>query len=426
MTIIKDLLISPSSDLQALLPAFIVFLFALNVYYISVLLFSNALSLKYLVKNSDLSKYYSDLFTTNKKIMFAFGIIPPIFLAILLRMYILTSGFNFEFHILASAVILLSGLSALYIYNRKKSFISGIAGIVLIFGYLFMISIISSVIMLPEKWPFINSVFINPLFSETPFLIFFSILILSLIIGGGALGFFSFRWSEKKIRDGSTISPVININGNISIIAGTFLFPPLLFLLLYTIPSYTLSKTIFLKSLFIIFTLIILGYYAFLSLKKRSGNNGSTIKFALTIILTLVSSWLLFNFQQNSNSELVRALHLESEERAAKTEAQRTEIYAKNMNVGPEFGAKIFKEKCTSCHDFEKKILGPPFLETVPKYLESPEKMEEFISSPKKINPEYPSMPNPGLTRFQIKAVVLFITDKVRSMENREKGVKIE
>lgn len=72
-------------------------------------------------------------------------------------------------------------------------------------------------------------------------------------------------------------------------------------------------------------------------------------------------------------------------------------------------GADIYNGKCIACHQFDKKVVGPPYKETLPKYEGKMDELIKFISNPVKINAEYPAMPNQGLKPNEAKAIAEYI-----------------
>ena len=128
-------------------------------------------------------------------------------------------------------------------------------------------------------------------------------------------------------------------------------------------------------------------------------------------MLTLSVSILLFNFQKYSNIDKVEWAKINTAKQRELIVAERMELYSKSMKISAEYGEQIYKERCTSCHDFEKNVLGPAFNDIIPKYSENPDNMVKFILDPVKIDPNLPAMPDPGLTSLQAKSVVKYILD---------------
>jgi len=72
-------------------------------------------------------------------------------------------------------------------------------------------------------------------------------------------------------------------------------------------------------------------------------------------------------------------------------------------------GADIYNGKCIACHQFDRKVVGPPYKEVLPKYEGNKEKLIQFVLNPVKVNPEYPPMPNQGLKPKEAEAVVEYL-----------------
>ncbi len=72
-------------------------------------------------------------------------------------------------------------------------------------------------------------------------------------------------------------------------------------------------------------------------------------------------------------------------------------------------GADIYNGRCIACHQFDKKLVGPPYKEVLPKYDGKFDQLVAFILNPVKVNPEYPAMPNQGLKPNEAKAVAEYL-----------------
>jgi cytochrome c len=76
-------------------------------------------------------------------------------------------------------------------------------------------------------------------------------------------------------------------------------------------------------------------------------------------------------------------------------------------------GEDIFNAKCSACHLFDQKKVGPPYNETIPKYNGDKAKIMAFVLNPSKINPAYPPMPNQGLKPAEADSIVSYLLSKV-------------
>ncbi len=76
-------------------------------------------------------------------------------------------------------------------------------------------------------------------------------------------------------------------------------------------------------------------------------------------------------------------------------------------------GEGIYNTRCESCHLFDKKKIGPPYYETIPKYQGKKAELISFILHPIKRNPDYPPMQNPGLQAAEADSVANYILRRV-------------
>jgi cytochrome c len=72
-------------------------------------------------------------------------------------------------------------------------------------------------------------------------------------------------------------------------------------------------------------------------------------------------------------------------------------------------GEQIFGTVCAACHSFENKIVGPPYVETLPKYVGDKSGLKAFILNPVKVDPDYPPMPAQGLKPNEAEAVADYL-----------------
>lgn len=69
-------------------------------------------------------------------------------------------------------------------------------------------------------------------------------------------------------------------------------------------------------------------------------------------------------------------------------------------------GAQLFQQKCSVCHRFDQRLVGPPLNSVLNKYRPNKDKLAGFLRNPQKIDPDYPAMPNLNLTEQEAGAIV--------------------
>ena len=127
---------------------------------------------------------------------------------------------------------------------------------------------------------------------------------------------------------------------------------------------------------------------------------------------------LHMGLQRGAAREHFIELHRMAEEEQQALIASREALYASHQELGPEMGRKIFEERCTACHAFERRVVGPAYDTVIPAYGGDAAALVAFIKNPVKKNPDYPAMPKQGLTGPQIEAVARFLIDHYAAKEN--------
>ncbi|MDD8017980.1 MAG: cytochrome c [Bacteroidota bacterium] len=122
---------------------------------------------------------------------------------------------------------------------------------------------------------------------------------------------------------------------------------------------------------------------------------------------------IIFVFLSNSiqdNSALSRATQQQSMMLAYQYDKYHEELLAKmGINLKVVTGSEIFGAKCSACHEFGKKKIGPAYKDVLPKYESDRAKLLSFILSPQKMNPAFPAMPNQGLKPAEADSIAAYI-----------------
>jgi len=85
-----------------------------------------------------------------------------------------------------------------------------------------------------------------------------------------------------------------------------------------------------------------------------------------------------------------------------------------------ELGEQIYNTKCVACHQFDQRVVGPPYNEVMPKYQGDVEKLKAFILNPVKVNPDYIAMPNQGLKPYEAESAAMFLLKKYDEVTNEQ------
>jgi len=99
---------------------------------------------------------------------------------------------------------------------------------------------------------------------------------------------------------------------------------------------------------------------------------------------------------------------------ANKTEIYRAKLASFMKTYSPTgeikvTGETIFQEVCMACHAINKKVVGPPMQYAINKYKDNKDEMIKFVNNPRKINPDYPVMPKPPISKAEVNMVVDYL-----------------
>jgi cytochrome c551/c552 len=99
---------------------------------------------------------------------------------------------------------------------------------------------------------------------------------------------------------------------------------------------------------------------------------------------------------------------------AVKAEREVDELKAKlGVAAIALSGEDIYNGKCSACHLFDQKKIGPPYQVVIAKYAGRRNDLIRFILNPSKVDPAYPSMPNQGLKATEADSIATYLLTKV-------------
>jgi cytochrome c len=81
-------------------------------------------------------------------------------------------------------------------------------------------------------------------------------------------------------------------------------------------------------------------------------------------------------------------------------------------------GADIYNSKCSACHLFDVKKVGPPYNTVVRKYFGQKDRLISFVLGPVKVDPGYPSMPAQGLKPSEADSIATYLLARVAASDS--------
>jgi cytochrome c551/c552 len=287
--------------------------------------------------------------------------------------------------------------------NIQAHFRSGRYGIFFLFAAFVLYAISVSVAANPLNWD-LDSIF-TLIISLNAWLKIVEFLFLSLGTTGIGIFYFSFAWEKRKEYSQEYSSLVKKLGIRFSII-GLLGLPVSVLLNVALISDEALSGSIYsLASVAIIF--FFLSAHFIYGYNKSSQPISLMVGFAMFLFATgmlVIGDNLAIGTATRSQVALLANTHDKSME----------ELKASLGVITVSFtGEGIYNSRCESCHLFDKKKVGPPYYETIPKYQGKKAELVSFILHPTKKNSDYPPMQNPGLRAIEADSVASYILRRV-------------
>jgi len=85
-------------------------------------------------------------------------------------------------------------------------------------------------------------------------------------------------------------------------------------------------------------------------------------------------------------------------------------------------GEDIYNGRCSACHLFDQKKIGPAYKDVIPKYGGKKDLIMAFVLNPVKKDPAFPPMPNQGLKPAEADSIVTYILKKLGTPETKPAG----
>lgn len=365
--------------------------------------------------DSDFTRFSGDLintFASNIGVALLMGILPLLVIALLYSQLLFEANATTLIPMMIAFLPIVAGIILIYVYRSLVSkpgivvTLTGALGVlILLAGYILLIAIIVR-FHDPEKWGFIR----NPahlLLGWNTIAGTNTYLTLSLATAGSGILFFFFKWTEKLKDVSKTYRDYVRNFGTIIGLLFALLTP--VFFVWHLITLTDISYSMEFLGLAILF-IVIMGMivYQFSRMLEDSNAKAATRTFILTLIAFVV---LIFGNQmamENALKEHNASLFTKSETMLAELLPER-EMEEGGGLMDFAKGEDVFKSVCSSCHRFDKKIVGPPYVAVLDKYENDIESLVSFVRNPQKVNPEYPPMANLGLKIAEAEAVAGYL-----------------
>jgi cytochrome c len=231
------------------------------------------------------------------------------------------------------------------------------------------------------------------------------LLLLSTGMSGLGMLFFTFAWESRKEHSEEYALFVRKLGIRLSM-TGLLTLPIFVLFNVAAVPDAALSGMVysFTGSVIILFFLaahFIYGYHK--SLQPVAITVGFAM-FMLATVILMTSDHVAVGTATRTHAVLLALNHEKS------MEGLKSSLGVPEATFT---GEDIYIARCYACHLFDQKKVGPPYIETIPKYRDKKGDLVAFILNPTKMNPAYPPMPNQGLRQAEADSIASYIMRKV-------------
>ncbi len=253
----------------------------------------------------------------------------------------------------------------------------------------------------PDSW-LTTSTIVQLLFSLEVWVKIVQFIVLSMTIASLGTLYFTFSWQggNKNIEKGyadhvkKTVLPIALLS---------LLVQPLFVVLsVVFLPVVALSGLVFISAFLVIFFVFITSHFVYGMIKEfKVGYVGNAFyTFCLAIVFIVVQTTSSLSLSTQKHSVFV----------AYQYDKFHEELLAKmGISAATVSGEEIFGAKCSACHEFGAKKVGPAYKDVLPKYENDRAKLLSFVLNPQKINPLFPPMPNQGLKPVEADSITAYI-----------------
>ena len=307
--------------------------------------------------------------------------------------------------------------------SRRRS---GTTAVWTILGMAFSFSVAQAISMNPEHWRSIDS-FLAALISLDVWVWLLMFLSLAAAITGAGLLFFQQKRQAPGAGGGAgslhdtkadvgtaadwnaVAESLMGLKTGIRLTTVALLITPLFILLtLVRLPDSAVSGWVYaLAALAVLFLFAALhALYACVRLGKWSS---SAYLFAAVVLATTAlvtrDQVVLHNVTRDHAAVLAQEYDRSEEElRSA------LGVMAKQLT-----GEDIYNAKCSACHLFDQKKVGPAYRTVVPKYRENKAGLVAFILNPVKVDAAFPPMPSQGLKPSEADSIATYLLKQLEA-----------
>jgi cytochrome c551/c552 len=288
--------------------------------------------------------------------------------------------------------------------NTQTYVRSGTYGIILLLIGIFLFSAAFALTANPSSWQETNSIF-SVLISLSVWIKF--MVMLAVAAGSTGFGIMYFIVSKISNGEGESLAALKKMSMRFSVI-GLIVLPLLLLAQVSSVSDEAMSGPLYsLTGVGLVLLFLAAHFlYGYQRSALRHSAAGGFFVFLLAASITLATDSLAIGTATREQAVILSTQHEKSLE----------DLQASlGVTLVTFTGEGIYNAKCSACHLFDQKKVGPPYFETIPKYEGKKDELISFILNPMKKDPNYPPMSNQGLKPAEADSIASYLLRRVAS-----------
>ena len=300
------------------------------------------------------------------------------------------------------------GLDEIHGYSEEtliSHFFAGRLGVIALCAASFLLISGLTIATNPSTWEEVNSLFALFISPEVLIRVMEFAALAAGATGVGILYFF-FGWKGGNRR----VDPAHQVIARrlaIRLITTSFLsLPVFVILTILLLPPPSLSGILYVFAGFALVLLFLAAQcvYAFMRESQPRHLNSAVFSLAVSLAILSVNDQVAIH-----NATAAQAAFLAYRYDLA-TEELKTKL---GVTAAALTGEDIYNGRCSACHMFDSKKIGPAYKDVIPKYGGKKEQIMAFVLNPVKKDPAFPPMPNQGLKQAEADSIVSYILKRL-------------
>lgn len=253
----------------------------------------------------------------------------------------------------------------------------------------------------PNHWDTVSNA-VQLLFSLDVLTKLFQFVLLSFALASIGMLFFTFSWQGGTKNLTPEYTEYVKASTLPLGLISLLLLPVFVVASLVLLPVVSLTAKVFFFAFMVILFIFLASHSVYGMIKDfKAGYAAKAFYLFIVAFIALVlhGTSALAGATKTSSAVLAHRYVLHHEELLA----------AMGINLTVMTGEEIYSAKCSACHEFGTKKVGPAYKDVLPKYESDRSRLTLFVLNPQKMDPAFPPMPNQGLKPAEADSIAAYI-----------------